>query len=161
MRSIALKLKKGNSKMKIENNKDHINITFLCYAKDSLDCPSNLVDKENCVEIYYNFNDWDGWGSVTGEYFLTRDIKALAEGFSKILYGTEASLKHVGPFPFKGVTDPFYTFQVNRQEDEVTVSLEIHDSLCDYVTVTETMDLSKFEEITKEFKEAARKYPVK
>ena len=147
--------------MRIENNKDHIYIEFMCYAKDSLNCPSNLIDKKNSVEIYYNFNDDDGWGSVGGEYFFTKDIKAFSEGFSKILYGSEESFKHTAPFPFKGVTTPFATFSVNREGDEVIVSLEMYDGLCEYITVTEKMDLLKFEKITEEFQEAAKKFPIK
>ena len=148
--------------MRIQNQKDWIDIEFARYAKDAECVIQGLFDVENCVEIDFNFNiENDGWGCVGYEYFYTKDIKALAEGFSRILFGICETFTYSAGYPYESLTpDPFYIFNIIRDENQISFSLKIHDRLCDYISVTETMELSKFENIVAEVKEASRMFPV-
>ena len=149
--------------MRIENEKDWIDIEFKQYAKENEFVIQGLVDEENCVEIDFDFNiENDGWGCVGDEFFYTKDIKAIATGFSRIVYGINQCFEYSGHYPYKSlIPDPFYKFNIVQNEKMIVFSLTIHDRLSDYITVTETMELSKFEQITNEFIEAAKKFPIK
>ena len=149
--------------MRIQNEKDWIEIEFKQYANENEFVIQGLIDEENCVEIDFDFNiENDGWGCVGDEFFYTKDIKAIATGFSKIVFGINQSFEYSGRYPYKSLTpDPFYKFNIVRNENDILFTLIIHDRLSDYITVTEIMGLSKFEEITSEFIDATKRFPVK
>ena len=144
--------------MRITNQNDWIEIEFRQYAKENEYMIQGLIDKDNCVEIDFNFHiENDGWGCVGDEFFYTQDIKALAEGFMKVLFGKRNLFTYSAGYPYKNSTpDPFYTFSLSRDNTQVVVTLRIHDRLSDYISVTENMELSKFERITDELKQAAK-----
>lgn len=146
--------------MRIANQKHWIKIEFLHFAKDSCHVAPPLIDEDNCVEIGFSYNIDDDWGCVGDEFFFTKDIKALADGFSGVLLGECDSFTHSGGYPYKSLTpDPFYTFCLDRDGDRIVVSLKIHDRLIDYISVTESMDVSRFEHIVNELKAAAKTFP--
>lgn len=149
--------------LKIENKKDWIEIEFLQYAKENEYMIQGLIDEKNCVEIVFNFNiENDGWGCVGDEFFYTKDIKEIAEGFIKVLLGICDSFNYSAGYPYECLTPPpFYTFDIKRKQENVTFVLTIHDRLSDYISVTEKMPISKFEHITNEFKIAAKQFSVK
>ena len=148
--------------MRIENQKDWIEIEFKQYAKENEYMIQDLIDEENCVGIAFDFNIENvGWGCVGDEFFYTKDIKALAEGFLKVLFGASDSFAYSAGFPYEClIPTPFYKFDVNRKDERIIFILTIYDCLSDYVTVAEEMSLSKFEDITNEFKEAVKKFPI-
>lgn len=148
--------------MRIANQENWIDIEFERYAKDNIEMLDGLIDKDNCVEIGFDFDIKNhGWGCVGYEYFYTKDIKELAIGFSKILIGNVKRFAYSGAYPYVSLTpDPFYTFIITRKDKKIVFSLKIHDRLADYITVTEIMELSKFEKITNELMEATEKFPV-
>ncbi len=148
--------------MRIENQKEWIEIVFLQYAKENKFMTQGLIDEDNCVEILISFDLGDeGWGCAGDEFFYTRDIKALAEGFSRVFFGACNSFTYSAGYPYRGPSsEPFYTFYLNREHDQILVSLTIHDCLSEYITVTETMGLSRLESIVRELKITARNFPI-
>ena len=147
--------------MRIQNEKDWIEIEFRQYANKNEFVIEGLIDEKNCVEIDFNFNIGRDWGCVSDEYFYTKDIKAIATGFSKIVLDENRSFKYSGCYPYKSLTpDPFYTFDIIRNENSICFTLIIHDRLSDYITVKEKMNIAKFEQIAREFIEVAKKFPV-
>ena len=148
--------------MRIQNEKDWIDIAFRQYANENEFVVQGLIDEENCVEIFLDYNIENiGWGCVGDEFFYTKDIKAIATGFSRIVFGVNLYFEYSGCYPYKSLTpDPFYKFRIVRNENDIVFTLIIHDRISDYITVTETMELSKFEEITNEFKDASKRFPV-
>lgn len=121
----------------------------------------DLPDTGSLVAIVFAFQiDSIGCGCIGEEYFSRYDVKALAEGFSKVLFGNCDSFSYSGEDPFGYLTpDPFFTFQLERRESVLILSLQIHDRV-DYISVTETMDYPRFESIVQELKSVARKCPV-
>ena len=148
--------------MRIQNEKDWITIEFSQYANENEFVIQGLIDEENCVEIIFDYNIENiGWGCVGDEFFYTKDIKEIATGFSRIVGGANLYFEYSGCRPYKSLTpDPFYKFRIVRNENIIVFTLIIHDGVSDYITVTETMELSKFEEITNEFKDAAKRFPI-
>ena len=102
--------------MKVKNGNNWINIEFIQYATEQGPAIQSLIDEDNCIEIYFNYNiENDGWGSVCYEFFNTKDIKAIATGFSKILFDTRDSFEYSGYFPYENtIPSPFYTFNILR-----------------------------------------------
>ena len=150
--------------MRISNEHGFIRVELLDYAFNEPDYVCNLFDIRNSVEIHLGYNiDELGWGSVGSVYFLTKDIQSLSVLFSNLLFGRQNEMCYKGDWPYPMRDDRleyFYQITVTREQDMFTFSMRIHDLLCDYITVTEYMNIDRFEEIQKEFKDAARKFPV-
>ena len=148
--------------MKITNGGDWISIVFDCYAGEAVFVADNLRDIRNSVSVDYNFYlQGTGWGAVEGQYFTTQDILALSQGLASVHSAENASFVYSGEFPFRSSQgEPFYTFLANRRDDEVVLTLRIHDCLLDNIQITERMTLSRFQEIVDEFEDAAKRFPV-
>lgn len=146
--------------MILKNKNDQVEIKFLHYAKDGA-YSDNLKDVDNCVEIVLAFDaeEWE-WGVVTDEYFFTSDIKALAENFDNIYNGFCNQFNYSADFPYENSQGKFYTITVTRCKNEFDVKLCIFDGLCDYIEISEKMNLLQFGKIVVEFKSAAEKFPV-
>lgn len=148
--------------MRIENNNNWIEIEFICYVIESVCHVADIFDESNSVEIDFNFDVEDvGWGCVGDEYFHTKDIKALSEGFLKILYNETSEFVYSGDYTYKQLSNnPFYIFSLKRINEEINFELKIHDRLDDYITVLEVMSVARFKEIVDEFLVASKKFPV-
>lgn len=149
--------------MKLENDQGWIKIEFVCYAPDSVCRSSNLTDEKNCVEIDFNFDiTGSGWGCVGDEYFITSDIQELSNGFQNILCNNRDKFIYSGNYPYLSLSpNPFYTFFVERKNDEIKIKLKIHDRLDAYVSVEQLMPIDDFKKIADEFLEATKKFPVR
>lgn len=148
--------------MRVQDEHGWIEIEFLCRARDAESYSSDLLDVKNCIEIALDFDMDDvGWGSVGFEYFYAQDIAALTVGLQSVLAQTQGVFSYTGQSPHKNfIPDLFYVFTVERQGDEITVFLKIHDCIIDYISAKEKMLLVRFAEIAQEFAEAAEKFPV-
>lgn len=148
--------------MVVKSKKGWIAIAFERYAVDSAFPPADLTDEKNCVEISYSFDiENDGWGLVTYDYIHTRDIKALHEGFSKILYGVIANFTYsAGRLYGSPEADSSYRFNLKRNDEKVEISLTILGGLSGFLSVAEAMCLLDFEKLVDELKAVAREFPV-
>ena len=149
--------------MRIENGNDYIDLDFLRYATDDRFPASGLSDEDNCVKIGFIFNMESVGRGITGEeYFTTRDIAAMATGFSRIRYGTAQEFTLSGRYPHVNAGEkPFYTVDVRREGDLIRFSFTVYDGVSDDITVTERMSPARFEEIAEEFRKTAKLYPVR
>ena len=149
--------------MNIENKNEYIDLGFLCYATESSHWTGDLSDEYNCVEIIFSFNIEDVGCGVTGDYFITtRDIAAMATGFSRIRYGTAQEFTLSGRYPHVNAGEkPFFTVNVCREGDLIRFTFTIYDGVSDDITVTERMSPARFEEIAEEFRKTAKLYPVR
>lgn len=147
--------------MRLQSQEGWIEIEFSCYAQDSIDYLTGLFDVQNAVEIGFDYELADiGWGSVGYEYFIARDIKAIAKGFAEILLSEISHFSFSGSFPYDSLTpNPFYCIEINKREAEIEFYFKIHDRLIDYISITETMNIERFSEIAKEMSDASIKFP--
>ena len=150
--------------MLITNGIDKISIGFTRRACDS---PvearrTDLIDPRNAVEIDFGFSGENiGCGLVLDEYVWTRDIRALATGFCAVLKGAREEFACSGDFAYKNMSqEPFFTFEIRRDDTNITVGLTIFDGMYEHIAVNEVMDMERFETVANELKAAAKNFPV-
>ena len=92
--------------MRFENDQGWVEIEFENYANETGAWRNGLTDERNCVELGFRFSLKEiGWGCVGGEYFLTTDIKVLAEGTSAVLASVTDSFSHSVSFPYEVICE--------------------------------------------------------
>lgn len=148
--------------MRLENNTNWIELDFICYATDAPFIVNVLSDAKNYVETEVDFYVSDfGNGSDGYQYFHTKDIKAVAEGFKKVFSKELKEFTYCGNNPQPSSTDPLFAVFLKREQDTIDIKLQIFDAFVGPVSLTKTMYLSEFEKLTREFADIAQKFPVK
>ena len=150
-----------DKKVKIVYGKYYISLMFVGRAINGLNVWKKFKNDPNTMEYFFSCSMEDEGGSSEGLCIELSAVEKLYNGLSAILKNEKDDFAYTYYVPFLLMPNgEHFTIKAKRINNGIELYLRIWDDICDYISLTENMTISRFGEIVVVLKRVLDSFPI-